>query len=231
MRERLPLRRRLVAATGGRLVALVLRLLGATWRFQLIGEDLFAKGAVRLGALWHRDAVMAGYYFRDQHVMLPVSLSRDGDLFDVALRCMGYAPSARGSSSRGATGVLRQLMRGLRAGFRVAVLPDGPHGPPRCAKPGVIALASACGVPIVPVAFAGRPALPSRNWDRTSIPLPFARVVCAYGEPLAVPRDLDEAGRQKLLKELERGLDALRVEADRAVGVPPDLPPRLQAAC
>jgi len=206
----------------GRVIAAALRLLGATWRIRRLGDDPFARGRVRLGALWHRDALMAAYCFRDRRVMLPVSLSRDGDLFDVALQSLGYAPSARGSSSRGSSGLLRQLIRGVRRGDTVAVLPDGPRGPVRRAKPGVVALASACAVPIFPVAFAARPALAARSWDRTSIPLPFARLVVRFGEPLAVPRHLDDDGRQALLEELERRLDALRVEVDRAAGGEPD---------
>jgi len=216
-----PWRRRL-----GRAIAVALRILGATWRIRLIGEDAFARDQVRLGALWHRDALMAAHYFRDRRVMLPVSLSRDGELFDIALQSLGYAPSARGSSSRGASGLLRQLIRGVRRGLPVAVLPDGPRGPARRAKPGVVALASACGVPIVPIAFAGRPAFASRNWDRTSIPLPFARVVVRFGPPLEVPRRLDDDERRRVVEELERRLDALRVEVDRAAGGEPDASPR-----
>jgi len=216
-----PWRRRL-----GRAIALVLRILGSTWRIRLIGEDAFARGEVRLGALWHRDALMAAYYFRDRQVMLPVSLSRDGDLFDVALQSLGYAPSARGSTSRGASRLLRQLIRGVRRGLPVAVLPDGPRGPARRAKPGVVALASACGVPIVPVAFAGRPAFASGSWDRTSIPLPFARLVVRFGEPVEVSRRLDDDERQRALEELERRLDALQIEVDRAAGRESDLSPR-----
>ena len=57
------------------------------------------------------------------------------------------------------------------------------------------------------------------------MPLPFAEIHCVFGEPLAVPRELDPDTRQKALKELERRLDALRAEVDAQAGVPPDLPP------
>jgi hypothetical protein len=89
----------------------------------------------------------------------------------------------------------------------------------------VVALASVCGVPIIPVALAARPSVANRNWDGTRVPLPFAEIHCVFGEPLAVPRDLDPDSRQKALKELERRLDALRAEVDALAGLPPDLPP------
>jgi lysophospholipid acyltransferase (LPLAT)-like uncharacterized protein len=219
-------RTRLGAKLTGFAFAWLLRLLGATWRVRTFGDDPFERGEARLGALWHRDALIAAWLFRDRGFLVGVSLSPEGNMVDQALRFMGYAPSARGSSTRGAESLLRQLIRGLRAGSQVAVLPDGPHGPARKAKPGVVALASICGVPIVPVAFAARPCVANRNWDRTRVPLPFARIFCCFGEPLAVPRDLDPDSRRKALEELERRLDAVRAEVDARAGLPPDLPPR-----
>ncbi len=206
--------RRLLA----RLIAWVLRALGATWRVQVLGYDPYADGAERFGALWHSDSLIAGWYYRDRGVMVAVSLSRDGELFEAALQHLGYAASARGSSSRGAMGLLRQLIRAVSAGTTVAVLVDGPRGPAGRAQPGVIAVAGACGVPIVPVAFGSRPCWRVRSWDRTRIPLPFARVVCLYGEPLAVPKRTDESEREKTREELERRLDGLRDEVAAFLG-------------
>jgi lysophospholipid acyltransferase (LPLAT)-like uncharacterized protein len=214
-----------VGALIGALAAWLLRALGATWRVRVLGPELHADGEVRLGALWHRDAALGAWFYRDRGIMMPVSQSRDGDIFDAMLLRLGFASSARGSSSRGGLGLLRQMIRGLRSDLTVAVLPDGPRGPARKAKPGVIALAAATGKPIYPVALAGQPTWTTGSWDRIRLPRPFARVVCAYGEPLAVPRQLDEATRESCLKELERRLDALRARVDREVGAPPDPPP------
>jgi hypothetical protein len=220
-------RTRIGAKLTGFAFAALVRALGATFRLRPAPHDPFlGTGLVAIGALWHRDALLAAWYFRDRGFAVSVSLSPEGNMVDEALRFMGYAPSARGSSTRGGQGLLRQLIRALRAGHPVAVLPDGPHGPARQAKPGVIALASLCGVPILPVALAARPSLANRNWDGTRVPLPFSEIHCLFGEPLAVPRDLDPDTRQKALKELERRLDALRAEVDAAAGILPDLPPR-----
>ncbi len=79
----------------------------------------------------------------------------------------------------------------------------------------MVAVAAACGVPIYPVALQARPAWRAGSWDKTQIPLPFARVICCYGEPLHVPKKTDEAAREEALRELERRLNALaeRVES------------------
>jgi lysophospholipid acyltransferase (LPLAT)-like uncharacterized protein len=92
----------------------------------------------------------------------------------------------------------------------VAVLPDGPRGPARQAKPGVVALASATGAALVPVGIAARPSVRFGSWDRVLLPLPFARVRCVYGSPLLVPKrtgDL-ETWRKELEAQLDRATEA-----------------------
>ena len=197
-------------------MAVALRLLGATWRFRVVGPDPFEAGELQLAALWHSDGLIGAWRFRDHGVTVPVSFSRDGERFNAALVQMGFGPSARGSTSRGALGLLRQLIRATARGAIVAVLPDGPRGPAGHAQPGVIAVAAACGVPIYPVALQAQPVWRAGSWDRTRVPLPFARVLCCYGEPLHVPKKAGEAGREQARRELERRLNALaeRVEAE-----------------
>src|SRR5439155_23291182 len=64
--------------------------------------------------------------------------------------------SARGSSTRGGPAALRELIRAARAGKNLVFTPDGPTGPNRIAKEGVVMAAQATGLPIVPIAFAAK---------------------------------------------------------------------------
>jgi len=221
-RRRALVRSRWLPWLGG-LAALALRALGASWRVRAEGPDPFASGErPLLGALWHRGFLAAAALFRDRDAVVMVSRSRDGDWIEAVLRRLGYAASPRGSSSRGASGALRQQI-GLVAEGRIgALLCDGPRGPARRAKPGVLALARGTGAPLYPLAIAARPALRLGSWDRTLLPLPFARVLCLYGEPLRVPRDANEAKLEELRLRLERELDRLTEAADARLGLPPE---------
>ena len=197
---------------GGLFGAALLRALGATWRVELSGPDPFgAPGPLVLGA-WHGGLLVAAVCWRDRGLVIPVSQSRDGDRIDAVLRRLGFAASARGSSSRGATALLRELIRRVRAGETIGMLPDGPRGPSGVAKPGIVALARATGARLVPVGVAAAPVWRFGSWDRARLPRPFARVRCVYGEPLCVPRDASpealEAERARFESELHR-LDAL----------------------
>lgn len=203
----------------GQLAANLLRLLGATWRIEVIGSDprlTEPPGSAELAALFHESMLPCAWLYRGLGYCAAVSRSRDGDLIGATLRALGYSDPARGSSSRGGSTALRGLLRRLQDGTAAAVLVDGPRGPARVAKTGVIALARLADRPIQPIAFSARPAIRLKSWDRSLIPLPFARVVCAYGEPIVIDSATahDDPAEQKAARRLDETLVALHHEAD-----------------
>jgi lysophospholipid acyltransferase (LPLAT)-like uncharacterized protein len=204
----------------GLVVAWLLRLFGATWRIRFEGADPFAGGEAFVAATWHRNLLVAAFAFRNRGVAVPVSRSRDGDLTAAVLQRLGFAPPPRGSSSRGATALLRELIRCIQRGRVVAILPDGPRGPAFRAKPGVLALARATGRPVHTVGIAARPRLRFGSWDRAMLPLPFARVIVAYGDRVHVPKSTRAEALEARRLELERELDRLTGTLDARLGLP-----------
>ena len=212
-------RYRVYLAAAGIAGALQVRLLGATWRVRFIGEDPFSREGPLIATTWHRGLLIAAYCFRSRGIVVPVSQSRDGDLGSSVLRHLGFAAAARGSSSRGATSLLRNLIRQARAGQPVAILPDGPRGPAGTAKPGVIALARAGGARVVPIGISASPSKQLGSWDRAILPLPFARVTCSYGEPIQVPKKATGEALERLRSELEATLNRMNLQLDRELGI------------
>jgi lysophospholipid acyltransferase (LPLAT)-like uncharacterized protein len=200
--------------------ALFIRSLGRTWRVTTEGPDPFQGSEPFLGALWHQGLLVAAYRWRGSGVAVPISQSRDGELIDAVLRRLGFAASPRGSSSRGATALLRSLVRLTREGTVVAILADGPRGPARAAKPGATAVAAMTGAGLIPVGVAARPCIRFGSWDRAFLPLPFARVHCIYGSPLRVPKRTDDDSAP--LRELEAQLDRVTEAAEQRLGAPGD---------
>lgn len=177
----------------------VLRLLAATWRVRVIGDE-HLEAARRGGrgfvfALWHGSLVPLLWHHRGQGVTLLVSQHADGEVLARAARGLGYA-TVRGSSTRGGLSGLRAAVRALRAGGTVAITPDGPRGPARVVKPGALAAGRQAGVGIVPVAAGASSAWSAASWDAMIVPRPFARITIAYG-PMLRPSDADppEAAR------------------------------------
>lgn len=213
----------------GWISSVLVRLLGATWRCQVLGSDPREvispspaasggrKHSVYLGALFHESMLPAAHFFRDRGYSIAISRSRDGDLIDATLACLGYGAAARGSSSRGGSATLRSLVRQIEAGASVAMLVDGPRGPARVSKTGIIAVARLSGIAIQPVAFSARPAIRLKSWDGSLIPLPFARVVCGFGEPVAIGPKRDDRSDQSRARELDRRITALHHATDQVL--------------
>lgn len=198
----------------GRLGAWLIRLIGATWRVRIEGIDPRAESTFpQLGALWHRDALVAGYVFRDAEIAMPISRSRDGDLAAAIAMHLGFTAPPRGSSSQGGTPAVRGLITKLREGHTAAIVIDGPRGPARVPKPGIIALSGWADTPVTGLAFSARSCFRLASWDRTLIPLPFSSVTCRFLPPLRIDNTEDpearEAGRRKLEIELNRATDEL----------------------
>jgi lysophospholipid acyltransferase (LPLAT)-like uncharacterized protein len=199
-------------------VALLLRALACSWRVRLEGPDPFAAGH-RLGAFWHRNLLIAAGVFRDRGIHVPVSRSGDGDLIVAVMRRLGLPDPPRGSSKRGGVPLLRSIVRLLGEGRLVAVVCDGPTGPARVSKAGVVQAARLAGEPIVPVAMSARPCLRFTSWDRLLLPLPFARVVCRFGQPLAIGAETPPERVEAIRADLDRALDRMTDALDAQLGV------------
>lgn len=87
----------------------------------------------------------------------------------------------------------------------MAVTPDGPKGPARVFKPGVLVLARLTGAPVIPVGVGAHRAWTLDSWDGFLVPKPFGRMDVRYGEPYLVPRDVSDkelAGHARRLEEI-----------------------------
>ena len=135
--------------------------------------------------LWHEVLLPLLWHHRRQGIVIIVSENRDGQYLADFARVLGYG-AVRGSSSKGAARALLGAVRELQAGRSVAFTPDGPRGPRRELKPGVVAAAQRGGAVIVPIHARADRAWRLDSWDRFLIPKPGARVTVSYGRPFEV---------------------------------------------
>jgi lysophospholipid acyltransferase (LPLAT)-like uncharacterized protein len=203
----------------GSVVAVLLRALGSTWRIERHGVDPLDPEVPFLGAIWHAGLFCCAYRFRDRGIAIAVSQSRDGDRIDAVLQAMGFGPSPRGSSSRGGVAVLAGLIRTAREGRSLGILCDGPRGPARVLKPGLISAARATGLPLFPIGVAAKSALRFPSWDRAFLPLPFARVVFEYAPAVQIPREADRDAVERWREKIEAEIEAAQGRAEARLGV------------
>jgi len=182
--------------------------LARTWHVSVRGSEHRDRleGRPFLFALWHATLLPLLWWHRRQPIALLVSRHRDGEIVARAAARLGYG-LVRGSSTRGGGTAFRRTLQCLAEGTPVAVTPDGPAGPARVVKPGVIRAARRASVPILPVTAVADRSWHARSWDGLCIPRPRACVTIRYGVPL-VGRDLDDPDAPRLLQaSLDRLLD------------------------
>lgn len=170
--------------------------------------------------MWHEALLPLLWHHRGLGIAIVVSAARDGQyLADLAER-LGYR-TVRGSSHRGGVRALVGATRVLREGGSVAFTPDGPRGPRRVLKPGFLAAAQRTGALVVPVHAAARWARRLGSWDRFLVPLPFARVRIAFGEPFAVGPGATgmAAGEERAAEALARTVQEAGWQSDVATDI------------
>jgi lysophospholipid acyltransferase (LPLAT)-like uncharacterized protein len=194
------------------------------WTFQGLEhiERTTKGGAPGLVCFWHERLMMApmlAIRAQAEGATMPtyvlVSGHNDGRFIGQAVGRFGLG-TVIGSSSKGGTASLRNMLLLLRGGSNIAITPDGPRGPARFAATGIAQLAAATGVPIVPVAVQCRFHVRLPNWDRMFVPFPFGRGVVVCRPPITVPR----ADWATHLPAIMAALDAACDEADTLCGVP-----------
>src|SRR6202011_6404403 len=91
----------------------------------------------------------------------------------------------------------KEMVRALEDECNVALTADVPKRW-RIGGLGIIMLARESGRPIMPFAMATSRFIRLKNWDRTTINLPFGKGALVGIEPVVVPPDADGETREKL---------------------------------
>jgi lysophospholipid acyltransferase (LPLAT)-like uncharacterized protein len=111
---------------------------------------------------------------------------------------------------------LKEMARALKDGCGVGIALDGPHGPARTLRPGALWLARLTGQPLVVIGAAARPGFRAPRWDRHLVPLPHARLVLVYGEPIVIERGSEL--NEDLCTRITESLNAAEKRAWELVG-------------
>jgi lysophospholipid acyltransferase (LPLAT)-like uncharacterized protein len=218
--------RRLLYAIAVPLGLGIIRLWWLTCRIRHIDGDenltaALAKAPSLVPCYWHQHQLFCARYLleRRSRGLVPgwlISPSVDGELGAMMVGRIG-ARAIRGSSSHTGARALRDYYVALvKENISPIVTPDGPKGPRFKFKPGAILLAQLSGRPMLPMAYAASHAW-RIQWDKFVIPVPFARISIAIGEPRYVPRVIDAAGVEALQREMEQVL--LRLYQKAAAGL------------
>ncbi len=172
-------------------------------------EEYIKSGKPVLLAFWHQDVNTLLYITWKYKTLSIISDSKDGQLVAQVMEQLGSV-AARGSSRTNPVKALKGFIRLMKTGkYWASVAVDGPKGPPKKAKSGVIESARifACPIFSVNLAYSSKWTL-KKSWDQTIIAKPFSKVVFHFSLALpTVERDVDPKNPE-LLTRLDENMSS-----------------------
>ena len=224
------LRSRGVQRAVGLLAAAFLRLVWRTNKFSFDPPDVYGLVEPQIPAIfafWHGQHFMTPFIkTKESHrAKVLISRHRDGEFNAIAAERLGIG-TIRGSGDhgsafhrKGGVGAFKEMVRALQDNYNVALTADVPKRS-RIAGLGIIMLARESGRPIMPFAMATSRFIRLKNWDRTTINLPFGRGALVGVGAISVPTDADAETMENLRAELEANLNEATRRAYAQVGRP-----------
>tara|TARA_Y100000590_G_scaffold33486_1_gene36700 strand:- start:18198 stop:18869 length:672 start_codon:yes stop_codon:yes gene_type:complete len=177
-------------------------------------EKLWKNNENFILCFWHGRLLMMPFSWkRGKNINMLISEHPDGQLISKTVKYFGIN-TIHGSSSKGGTKALRNIIKTLRSGQSVGITPDGPRGPRMKMNSAIIKIAGLTGYKILPLSCSVKNKFFLNSWDKFLVALPFGKGCFVWGKPLKINKDISKKQDLKLSNKLENILIKLTKEAD-----------------
>ena len=185
-------------------VSLILKTLYSTNRFHIEGRgavaDLHKKNKSVIISTWHSDLLSVFYNLKDFNVHALAGTHNDAELISQVALKWGWK-MIRGSSKEDGSIAYKGILKTLRTpGSIVFITPDGPTGPPKIPKPGIIRAAQTTQAAIIPTSVFATRRWGFKNWDTFYLEKPFGKIFINYGDPIYIDKKLNHEEVENLFK-------------------------------
>ena len=179
--------------------------------------------------LWHKNESFILCFWHGRLLMMPkswnikkkinvlISAHPDGQLLSKTVKHFEIN-TIIGSTSKGGSVALRNIIKSLKSGISIGMTPDGPRGPKMKINSAIIKLASLTGCKILPLSYSVKRKIFLNSWDRFLLALPFNKGCFIWGKPLKIKKYISQSDDLKLTKKLEKELIKLTKIADHKCG-------------
>jgi hypothetical protein len=169
-------------------------------------------------AMWHAHQCCVHGFPDRANCNVLISRSRDGQIIGDVVERWGFKVIHGSKGKKGSVEATLQMINALKSGECCAIMVDGPKGPARVVKDGVVKIAKKAGVPIVPVYwYSPNPTfLKFPSWDSFRIPCFWTKLINIYGEPIHVNPDNDKDEDEEVRLKIQRSLESLEKLAPKA---------------
>jgi len=167
-------------------------------------------------AFWHEIILFLPFaHSKERRMKILISTHRDGLLASHTIKYFGLG-TVGGSSHRNPQKAFREMLKELKSGISIGITPDGPKGPRRMAKRGVVELAYLSKRPIYPVVGKYYGCFTLNSWDRFIIPKPLSKMVFIYKKPIHVNDKSEFDEKTKLLEKALNESGCFKKAAEKA---------------
>ena len=175
-------------------------------------KSILAEGKSVIVATWHSHLLPTFMDLAGNHYYGLAGMHKDADLISKIGNRMGWK-LLRGSSSDQGKEVYKEMVNILADNGNVVVLtPDGPKGPAKIPKPGIIRAAQKTNAVILPAMGQSKRRWGFTNWDTFYVGKPFSRIEFIYGEPLEFSESEDF---DLCVKKLKNAIDDLEKKVEK----------------
>ena len=156
-------------------------------------------------SVWHGQLLSIVYDLRNKPINAVAGTHADADYISEIATKWGWN-MLRGSSKEKGDIAYKEMIKILKTkGSSVFITPDGPTGPRRIPKPGIIRAAQITGAAIIPVNVHSTRRWEFTNWDTFYLEKPFGKIYIRYGQPIFFEKFNNiEYCSKILIKEMEK---------------------------
>ena len=196
----------------------LVKIISLTYRIKIIEseieDEILKTGKSLVYASWHQRFFPGITFFAMRKpIAIMISQSKDGEFISRIVEILGWHP-VRGSSSRAGREALEQIRTLALGGCKIGHIVDGPRGPLGVVKPGLLRIAQAAAIPIVPTITSAEKKWILNSWDRFMLPKPFSRVIIRFGSAIHVDPNLNNSDFEEKRLFIEHILKELYDETD-----------------
>ena len=142
-------------------------------------------------AFWHSQLMMIGYSWKTRKkIYVLASGHSDGRFGSLVGKFfnLNNISTYKGKNKN----ILRPIFEIIKNKDFLGITPDGPRGPKENVSEGIIKIAKANKIPIIPFGYWSSKNFKLGSWDSFLITLPFSKCSFVWEDPIYITKDLDQ---------------------------------------
>ena len=121
----------------------------------------------------------------------------------ILLKLIGTRKIALGSSGFSGKAALDEVVYFLKKGYNTLITPDGPAGPVKKLKNGVLDMSLASGIPIIPLKInTNKEFILKATCDKKRFPMLFSTIIVEFGNPVIVTNENYELSKKEIIEQM-----------------------------